>query len=239
MLIVSWNVTTLWKRLAEVPAMIASLGDPDVLCLQEVRVLAADVASLDVVPGYTCHASLPRDRRMYGVVTYVREALRARGEVPDFDDEGRVVFTHLDALTVGNVYMVNGTSDVRHARKRRLQDDVFARAKALHPVVMAGDWNVSRTAQDITPRLRTEELHSLARAQLNAHLETAGLHDVWRERNPDARGYTWFNVHARRLDAARVDYMLVSTDLLPRVEEAEILERRAGSDHAPITLRLR
>lgn len=100
-------------------------------------------------------------------------------------------------------------------------------------------WNVSRTKQDITPRLRTEEPHALARAQLNDLLVASGMHDIWRERNPTTHGYTWFNARSRRLDAARVDYMLVSEELLPRVEEAGILEERAGSDHAPLTLRLR
>jgi len=63
------------------------------------------------------------------------------------------------------------------------------------------------------------------------------LVDVYRELHPEARAYTWF-ARKRTLDAARVDYFLISRSLLPRVVEAEILEDRRGSDHAPITLRL-
>ena len=43
-------------------------------------------------------------------------------------------------------------------------------------------------------------------------------------------------------DAARVDYIVVSADLVPRVTEAVIVEDgtlRPRSDHAPILLRLR
>ena len=69
--------------------------------------------------GYVCHASLPRDQRnvsyrggrAYGVATYVRSSLRAKPvHVPEWDREGRVVVTSLDAFTIINVYLVNGTS---------------------------------------------------------------------------------------------------------------------------------
>lgn len=263
MRIVSWNIENVSKRLGELPQIVARLGTPDVLCLQEAHIREQDRALLDVLPGYACHCSLPRDPknvtfrggRAYGVVTYVSRALGpARPEVPAWDREGRIVITHLEGLAIGNVYAVNGTdkwyfdheqgavSGDRHAFKRRFQALVLQRAAKLRAetgVVMAGDWNVSRTKQDITPRLRTEEPHALARAQLNDLLVASGMHDIWRERNPTTHNYTWFNARSRRLDAARVDYILVSEELLPRVEEAGILAERAGSDHAPLTLRLR
>ena len=64
-----------------------------------------------------------------------------------------------------------------------------------------------------------------------------GFVDIWRERHAKERGYTWFNRRARGLDAARVDYILVSADLVPRVRMADILDRRpwsiepSGTDH--------
>ena len=262
-LIVSWNIENLSKHLGELPQIVERLGAPDVLCLQEARIREQDRALLDVLPGYACHGSLPRDPknvsfrggRMYGVVTYVKRALGAsRAEVPDWDREGRIVITHLEDLAIGNVYAVNGTDKSyfdpdlgtrngnRHAFKRRFQAQVLTRAAELRreglDVVMTGDWNVSRTKQDITPRLRTEEPHATSRAQLEEHLAASGMIDVWRARNPDALGYTWFNPRSRRLDAARVDYMLVSEELLPCVEEAALLEHQGISDHTPITLRI-
>jgi exodeoxyribonuclease-3 len=103
---------------------------------------------------------------------------------------------------------------------------------------MAGDWNVSRTAQDTHPRLRTEAPHARARAELDDRLAADGFVDIWRERHPAERAYTWFNPRSRSLDAARVDYVLVSAELAPRVRAAGILERLPWSDHAPVTLEL-
>jgi exodeoxyribonuclease III len=257
MKLVAWNVETLAKRLDGLPAAIAALGAPDVLCLQEVRIRAqdtADVAALErALPGYTCHHSLPRDPknvtfrggRAYGVATFVRGA--ATSTVPDWDREGRVVITRVGALTVVNLYAVNGTSKPyydergapagdRHAFKRRFQKQLFEIATS--STILAGDWNVSRTAADTHPRLRTEEPHAQARAELNALLADTGFFDIWRHLHPDERGYSWFNPRARTLDAARVDYIVISPDLVSRVTSATILPRQPWSDHAPLALDL-
>lgn len=272
--LVTWNVenATRWLVPGALAARVAALGEPDVVCLQEVRVRASDAAAIAqlraALPGYTCDASLNRDPRnatfrggrAHGVATFVREALGARGEVPAWDREGRCVVSRLcGGLAIGNVYAVNGTSKPyldpdtgaprgdRHAFKRAFQAQVFAHARALRatgPVVLAGDWNVTRTARDTHPRLRTEEPHAGTRAAFEAELAGTGPDDAWtdswRALHPEARGYTWFNPRARGLDAARVDYVLVSRDVA--VASAEILDAvadRPGSDHAPIAVALR
>jgi exodeoxyribonuclease-3 len=262
MKLVVWNIENLLPRLAELPAFVATLGEPEIVCLQEIRVRAQDadnVAALErALPGYRCHFSLPRDPRnvtyrggrAYGVATFVKG--RATGSVPAWDREGRVVVVRRGKLAVVNVYAVNGTDRPyldetgrvdgdRHELKRRFQAQVFELARELRrdgPVILAGDWNVSRAKIDAFPRLRTEGPHAQARAELNALIEREGFVDVWRARNLEARGYTWFNRRARGLDAARVDYILVSEDLAPRVRDAAILDLHPWSDHAPITLDL-
>ena len=253
MKILCWNLENALKRLPELPAQVSGY---DVVCLQELRIRAQDaenVAALErALPGYHCFYSLPRDPhnvtyrggRAYGVATFVRG--EATGEVPAWDREGRVVVVRTQGLAIVNLYAVNGTSKPyldetgrpdgdRHAFKRRFQAQVFELARELHregPVVLAGDWNVSRTKLDTHPRLRTEEPHAQARAELNAQLHD--FIDIWRARNPEARGYTWFNLRSRSLDAARVDYFLVSEDVA--VRDAAILPRHPWSDHAPLTL---
>ena len=263
MKVVSWNIENALPRLADLPSIAQALGTPDVLCLQELRIRASDVEAVSALesalPGYRCHHALPRDPRnvtfrggrMYGVATFVRG--RWRREAPEWDREGRVVVVRRRGLAIVNVYAVNGTDKPwydergrvagdRHALKRRFQASVMALGRELRAdgaVIMAGDWNVSRTAHDTYPRLRTEEPHARARAELNALMADEGFVDIWRERHPEERSYTWFNRRARGLDAARVDFILVSADLVPRVRAAEILGRLPWSDHAPLVLALR
>lgn len=270
MRIVSWNVENLAPWLADragLDAQLDAMGSPDILCLQEIRVRPRDHDQIDamreLLPGYDCAFALADDPRnasyrggrAYGVVTYVRNTLGpVTAHVPPWDREGRVVVALLPEteLSVVNIYAVNGTSRPyyaangsvdgdRHAYKRRFQDQLFELATGGR-IVIAGDWNVSRSAIDTVPRLRTQEPHATARAQLNAHLERTGYVDAYRHRHPDGRAYSWFaRSRSGRLDAARVDYIVVSPDLVSHLRDASILdepELRPRSDHAPIAIDL-
>lgn len=255
MRIVAWNIENLapWLEDDHLEHRVRELGQPDVLCLQEVRIRPSDTTAVErmriLVRGYTCHFSLcddpknvtNRGGRAHGVVTYAR--IPGVSHAPAWDREGRVLVTQFDRLAVINLYGVNGTPKPyrdpetgepdgdRHDYKRRVQDRLFELAARYDPLVIAGDWNVSRTPIDAFPRLRTESPHAKARAELEAHLERSRLVDVYRALHPDERAYTWF---ARgRYDFARVDYIVASPQL--RVRSAEILtELRGDSDHAPI-----
>lgn len=283
---VSWNIDGLARALPGAKKGGPPLaeywrlfGEPDVLCLQEVRIRPEDtslVASMEgALPGYLCGHHLCEDRvnvrfrggRAYGVATYVRESLAPVWlEPPAWDREGRLRAFELPelGLLVANVYAVNGTAKPyidtevqphrehgdRYAFKIRFQRQLMtyfeahrARGRAL---VLLGDWNVSRSALDTAPRLRTEEPHTRARAMFNDELMPAlELVDPFRELHGQTRKYTWFNrVAARygRIDAARVDFALVSKELLPQIRSTDIAQEYAltlGSDHAPVSLALR
>lgn len=262
--IVAWNVDGLERRLQHLPAIAGELGDPDVLCLQEVRIRASDEAAIarmrEALPGYTCAWSLNRDARnvrfrggrAHGVATFVRTSLRATHETLPWDREGRVVVTRVKRVVVVNVYAPNGTdrpyvhpdtgapAGTRFDFKRAFQRLVAERMGVDEDrVVGIGDWNVTPARIDTHPRLRTEEPHATARAELAAIAAELGLVDVFRAMHPDARAYTWFARHGRGLDAARVDYALVASALVPRVVAADVLPLRDESDHAPIALVLR
>lgn len=247
------------------------VGSPDVLCLQELHMRERDADELrlaeDALPGYRFVHSLADDPlnakfrggRVYGVGTYARAALDPipMARLP-WDREGRVVVTVLPhaKLAVINVYAVNGTDKpyyedgvvrgTRHDWKRRFHDHVADLGLELVngglDLLLIGDWNVSQTRIDITPRLRTEEPHATNRAHFAEHLvKRLDVVDVFRELHPEARAYTWFNPRSRRLDAARVDYALLSRSRLKRVRSATIdesLRDDLGSDHVPLHIEL-
>jgi exodeoxyribonuclease III len=257
---------------AHLQEIVPQLGMPDVLCLQEVRIRPGDashVAAMQAaLPDYDFHHALCSDAqngrfrggRAYGVATYVHKRLLAEPlPRPRWDREGRVLALVLPraSLVVVNVYAVNGTdrphfdhelgrhADDRHAYKRRFQAELIPYVRGLHPqgrLVLLGDWNVSRSALDTWPRLRSELPHALARAMFNETLMPAlDVVDAFRELHPEQRSYTWFNrlAPAGVLDAARVDFALVSRSLLGHVRGARIFDeatQRFHSDHAPVEL---
>lgn len=70
----------------------------------------------------------------------------------------------------------------------------------------------------------------------------AGFIDTFRYLYPEQTGaYTWWSYRARaRANNAgwRIDYFLVSNDLKPRIQAAEIYADVLGSDHCPVGLLL-
>lgn len=201
MRIVSWNIENLAPWLAkngrDLTAQWRRLGEPDALCLQEVRIRAGDAVAIAAMeralPGFRCFHSLNRDPRnggfrggrAYGVATYLRKTIRAEQVTIPWDLEGRICALLLRSrgLALVDVYAVNGTArrhwnheladfaGDRHAFKRdfiaRLGRELSDDAFAQCALVLAGDWNVSRAKIDTTPRLRTEEPHAAARRRFN------------------------------------------------------------------------
>jgi exodeoxyribonuclease-3 len=69
-----------------------------------------------------------------------------------------------------------------------------------------------------------------------------GYIDSFRERHPDREGaYSWWAYWGGARDRNvgwRLDYFIISPDLLDNVTEAEIHPDVLGSDHCPVSLSL-
>lgn len=114
------------------------------------------------------------------------------------------------------------------------------------PVVICGDFNVAREDIDVyEENLRQywaeQGYASDERSDLEMLLEM-GFTDAFRHFYPDTRSYTWWSnrLHKRGEDRGwRLDYFIVSTDLLPQVCDVRHLSHITGSDHCPIQMEVR
>ena len=64
-----------------------------------------------------------------------------------------------------------------------------------------------------------------------------GFIDSYRYLFPDTINFTWWNlkIHAREKGAGwRIDYILVSKELISSVTQIEIKDQIKGSDHCPV-----
>jgi len=69
----------------------------------------------------------------------------------------------------------------------------------------------------------------------------AGFKDSFREFYPDEVKYSWWSFRggAREKNIGwRLDYMLVSESLMPKVKDSFILNDFLGSDHCPVGIEL-
>ena len=112
------------------------------------------------------------------------------------------------------------------------------------PVIMCGDFNVAHQEIDLknfASNRGNAGFTDEERAKFGELLD-AGFADTFRRLHPDLTGaYSWWSYmfHARENNAGwRIDYFLVSEELMARVESASIYAEVFGSDHCPVGLEL-
>lgn len=250
--IISWNVNGI--RAGERKGFLRWLAacEADVVALQEIKASEAQLsAELRAACGYSA-CWLPAERAGYsGVATLSREpcpgVTRGIG-VPRFDAEGRVLISRFPAFTLYNVYVPSGTTGPERVAFKleftaALRETVRADLAAGRSLVVVGDLNTAHTELDLArPRenRQTSGFMPEERAALGALLD-AGLVDSFRHANPGAAKYSWWTVRAgarERNVGWRIDYILVSADLAPRIVAADTHPEVEGSDHCPVSVTL-
>ena len=114
------------------------------------------------------------------------------------------------------------------------------------PVIVCGDFNVSRGPIDCWD----EDNHSKSQVGYTdgerskmEELLNSGFIDTFRYLHPDCGGrYSWLSYRKeciRHGSGLRLDYFLVSSDMIDRIGQSLILNDVKGSDHSPIELILR
>ncbi|MGQ9927937.1 MAG: exodeoxyribonuclease III [Chloroflexaceae bacterium] len=248
--ITSWNVNGI--RSVARKGLLAWLTHcaADIVAFQEIKAMPEQLPdTLREPPGYHAYW-LPAERPGYsGVATLTRlwpEEVRAGLGDPVFDGEGRLLITRFPAFTLYNVYVPSGTSGperVAHklAFTERLSAVLGVELAAGAPLVVVGDLNTAHEAIDLArPRenQRTSGFLPEERAALSALL-ARGLVDSFRHLHPDTVAYSWWTPRAgarQRNIGWRIDYVLVSTSLAPRLRAAEIHTEVEGSDHCPVSV---
>jgi len=126
---------------------------------------------------------------------------------------------------------------------RAFRDFVFELPK---PVIMAGDFNVVRAYIDSYPENEKNNPETpLFLPQTKGDFEkllSCGFVDAFRALYPGREGaYTWWEPknHDRALNrGSRLDYFLVSEDLMETVQRIDFLVDIMASDHCPISMSL-
>ena len=106
--------------------------------------------------------------------------------------------------------------------------------KDLGFMVMGGDYNLV-----LEPKLdRHKSLVNYDKSVtvLKEYTERAQLMDIWRQRNPSTRRYTWHR--NKRLSASRIDMFLITQNVVDYVESCDIIPA-VNTDHSLIMLEMR
>ena len=255
MKIVTYNVNGIKARL---PRLLEYLEEqqPDIVCLQELK--TAD----ETFPGSEI-AALGYGAVWHGQKSWNGVAILARGASPTLrrvglpgdpaDTHSRYIEAEIDGAVIASLYLPNGNPhpgpkfDYKLAWMDRLHAHAATLLKEERPVVLAGDYNVVPTDDDVFSAKRMADdalLQPGPRARYRALL-SQGWTDAMRALHPDERIYTFwdYQMGAWQRDAGfRIDFLLLSPQAVDRLVETAVDKayrgREKASDHAPTWARL-
>lgn len=250
-LLISWNVNGLRSILGKTLPQLIEQQRPDMLCLQEIKAEAGQVADRAWCEGYElCWCSAQKKGYSGTLILSRQPPLKTTYGIglPGPDDEGRVISAEYPDFFLVNVYTPNSKRDLSRLDERtRVWDPAFLRhLKKLEkkkPVITCGDFNVAHQEIDLAHPGRNHNTHGFTpqeRAQFDKYIR-AGFIDTFREFETGPGHYTWWSqltgARARNM-GWRIDYFLISATLRPRLKRAFILPEVMGSDHCPVGIEL-
>ena len=250
MKIATFNVNSIKVRLPILLDWLAA-ATPDIVCLQEIKCLAADFPMLEL-KGLGYHAEVVGQRSYNGVALLSKEPARdVITALPGdpADEQARYVEASFGDLRVACLYLPNGNpveSDkypYKLAWMERLQRRAQALLKQEIPFVLAGDYNVIPTEDDVydPAAWRSDALFLPETRRRFRALVNLGLVDVFRALHSEPHRYSFWDYQAGRWhrdEGLRIDHLLLSPQAADRLLAADIDKapraKEKASDHTPV-----
>jgi exodeoxyribonuclease-3 len=221
---------------------------PDIICFQETK--AQDDQVREALSSFTDFELFTNsaERKGYSgtaILTKIKPlSVRLDIGIAEHDTEGRVLTLEFEDFFLTTVYVPNSGSELLRLGYRQTWDQAFlAYLKNLEqtkPVLVCGDFNVAHKAIDLA---RPKENFNKAAGYMQEEIDgmdaftTCGLVDTFRVLHSDQVKYTWWSYRAGAREKNvgwRIDYFLASEALMPRIQNAFILNEIHGSDHCPV-----
>lgn len=254
MKITTWNVNGLRAAIRKGFADHLDRIAPDVLLMQEIRVLPEQLTAEWQAPDGWNVIWHPAQRKGYsGTAIWSRLPLSQHSTGltgADDDSEGRVITTKVEGVEISSIYLPSGSSG---EERQKVKDGWLEKffewtdsRPSKTPVLFGGDLNIAHTERDIFHAKSNQKTSGFLPHEREwfSKLLDSGWHDLVREHFGEMDGpYSWWSNRgrARELDRGwRIDYLLGNNALKKRFVRAEI-DREAGlavSDHAPVTIEI-
>ena len=252
MRIATWNVNGLRARLDYVRRWLDA-RQPDIVGLQELK-LSDDLFPHDEL------AELGYRAAVYGQKAWNGVAILARSQptvlqvgLPGQEDFGsRLLTAEVEGITFTTVYCPNGKNTGHEDFPKKLawfaalRDHLAATQSADVAAVVCGDFNICPTGLDSwnEDAFHGEIFHTDAERERYAALLDWGLDDLYRQRHPDTREFSWWDYRGgsfHRGQGLRIDHLLATAPVVARLQSVVIdrdwrkkVDDRTPSDHAPV-----
>ena len=252
----TWNINSIKVRLDRVIDWLER-ERPQALCLQETK-LIDEAFPHEAIEAIGYHAAVHGQKAYNGValITDVPATSVERGMADDAEDEpARLIAGTVHGVRVFSAYFTNGKTVGSEAYRiklewmRRLVAEIDRTCVSSDPVVLAGDFNVAPTDEDVAFPERwggSVLCHQDVRDAL-ARFREWGFIDIVAEQVEGAMPLTWWDYQRLAFpknDGLRIDHVYATPTLARRATSAWV-DREARkkhhfeskpSDHAPVVV---
>ncbi len=247
MKLVSWNVNGLRAAVGKGFFDFLESENPDVICIQETK-MQKEQANFEL-NGYHEYWNSADKKGYSGTAIFSKiEPISVSYDigVEEHSHEGRVITAEYDKYYLVCVYTPNAQNELKRIDYRMKWEDDFRvylnELKKTKPVIVCGDMNVAHNPIDLkNPKQNIGNAgFSYEERGKFTELLASGFVDTFRHLYPDTvDAYSWwsYRMKARERNVGwRIDYFLVSEDIVESVEDSRILADVMGSDHCPVEL---
>ncbi len=255
MKIVTWNVNGIRAVAKKGLLDWIKKEDADIICLQETKAFPNDLPEeLKNPKGYHAVWHSGTRKGYAGTLILSKEepiSSQSKFDIPEFHEDGRITQAEFKDFTLLNIYFPNGGTRADGTEmltyKLKFYDHILAYVNKLREsgrgVIITGDFNIAHEEIDIArPKENANSIGFLPveRKKLGELMDN-GYIDVFRHFNSDKVEYTWwsYRMSARGRNVGwRLDYFLVTKDLLSKITKVHHEHNVHGSDHCPVAIEL-
>ena len=251
MKILSYNVNGIRAALNKGFADWLNAAEPDVICLQETKAIEEQIdTALFEQLGYKhfWHSAQKKGYSGVAILTKTNPINVQEGTgIEHMDIEGRVIRADYKNISVISLYLPSGTNLNRLEYKFKFMDDfqdyINSIKKDYPRLVICGDYNICHRAIDIHDPVRNKNVSGFLpeeRQWIDTFIN-CGFVDSFRYLNPEPHQYSWWSYRANaRINNKgwRIDYNLVSDNLINNIKRAYLLPEVKHSDHCPVGVEL-
>ena len=253
MKLVSWNVNGIRAVIKKDFVKSLEFLDTDVLCLQETKAQDDQISeALQEIKGYHIYSNSAIKKGYSGtaIITKTRPIKVTKGiDIQEFDNEGRTLTAEFEKFILVTVYTPNSQNGLKRIEYRQSWDKAFLsyiiKLNKTKPVIVCGDLNVAHQAIDIkNDKSNYNKTSGYTQIEIDGltSILNKGFIDSYRFFKPDEVKYSWWSY---RFDSRskntgwRLDYFLVNEELKANMIDAEIHNEIFGSDHCPVSMKLK
>ena len=228
-----------------------SKSKADHICMQETRALEEQIDNDDfILKGYSRYMNVADKKGYSGVAIYSKHKpskIINTFSKSIFENEGRFISLEFEHYTVASIYFPSGSSGEERQKMKYKFMALFEKyvkkeIKKKKTLILCGDYNIAHTKDDIKNWKSNQKNSGFLpeeRSWMTKLIENIGLVDAFRIKCKQSDIYTWWSNRGNAYNnnvGWRIDYQMVTNNLLDKIKKVSVYKGQKFSDHAPLVI---